>query len=208
MKNIQKGFGTVAVILSIGLTVALAVTGWLAYRAHHNRANHTSASASMQPNQSATTTSTPNQVSPQSFVQNVLAAVASDDDAKLSPYLSPAFTDFRQKNLEVKPCNGDATNPNFTSPKVLALFCGSLLQPAELHSVTPTVSDFRFKDGQIGKSVDYVINQTTGESGATYYTFKLLPRGASWQLNDYGDEFVDTHSAVPNPLLGIREMTE
>lgn len=143
-------------------------------------------------------TATTTQQTPQVFVKKVLNSLATNGETQLTSYMTPVFKDFRAGGLATYPCAGKT----ITNPSVL--FCGSLLNPADLIELTPTVTDFTFKDGQKGKSVDYQIQQKSGDTGTTYYTFKLIPQGSGWQLNDYNDFFVSTGSTPP-PLLGIRE---
>lgn len=201
MKKLNnKGFGILGILLVI---IVLAAAGGVgAYVWHKNHKAKTTANST---SSSSLTRKNDQQLAPKDFVINVLAAVTTGNEKQLEQYLSPQFKTFRQSNLANSPCNGSTTNQNYPKTKPLALFCGSLLDPNNLAGLTPAITDYTFKDGQKGKSVDYSVSQTTGDPGTTDYTFKLLSDGKSWQLHDYGDSFVPSGTPAPNPLLGERE---
>jgi len=201
----QSGFAALEAVLILVIIGILGFTGWFVWQAKNN------ADKSLLPNNSTTpvikkkaTTSPskaqPNvQTSPTEFVDSLLGILANGNEASLNAGLTQSFVSYRTSNLAHLSCAGKTiTNP-------MVLFCGSLLDPSHVKTLRPAVTDYSFKDGTKGKSVTYQETQTSGDTGTTYYSFKLVPVGSSWQLNDYVDLFVPTGSSVPNPLLGIQE---
>jgi len=202
LKKNQTGFSAVEALLIIIVLGIIGFTGWYVLHAKQNANKNltvSSASTPISKKQTSPSSTPSSQMQPTDFVKSLLSVLANGNEASLAPDLTQSFTAFRAANLAAAPCKGKSiTNP-------MVLFCGSLLNPSTITSLTPTVSDYTFKNGQKGKSVTYQQAQTTGDKGVTYYTFKLVSVKTSWQLNDYNDLFVGAGSTVPSPLLGLEE---
>jgi len=205
-KRYQAGISAVETLLVVLVVVMLSVTGLVLYQRHKdsNARNNTATSPSQTASQQKSNTTTKSnalaQVTPTAFVSGLLRPLTSGDESQLEQLLTPAFKSFRQQRLAAGPCN---------YPPKQSLVCDSLLEASTgngLTSLSPTITDFTFKNGQKGKRVTYQLIRGGSGPGTTYFTFYLLPRNNSWLLNDYMDVFVpQVNASAYSPLPGEME---
>jgi hypothetical protein len=209
----QKGFGIVEGLLIFVAVALIAGTGYYVYKqSQNNDKAQSSVEVAVKEKPDTTMPSSNYQQTPQNFIKELLSAVGAGNESQLEKYLSPQYKTFRDNQLSKNGSTPDCKtyyNKNAgTNTKVLALFCGSLLiDPAHISTLNPTVTDFTFKDGKKGKSVEYK-EANKGEAGTNYFSFKLIANKHSWLLHDYNDLFVPANDTTKVSNQGLRELTQ
>ena len=213
MKKKRSGFSAIAVVLVLAVLGLVGFVGWYVWHTKDTVDKNSSESTTTQPAKTAKT-NTDSSITPTEFINQLLPVIAEGNNAKLEAYLTPVDKQFREQNLtqqeaEMPHCKKYYNCNAGKSTRVLALISSSLLtDPASLEFVTPTITDYTFKDGQKGKSIVYKEVQTEGDAGTTFYIFNVVPSGNSWLLNDYTDFFSSVAAGQKlTSNAGLRELT-
>lgn len=181
MKRNENGFSAVEGLLIVIIIGIIGFVGWYVW--HSKQTTDKSATNSSSSTPAATNTSkTTSAQTPQAFVAQFLKDYKAADKTKVNAAVTAALSTKYGGDDFYGKCSGDEG-------------CNSILKDVDLGTTTPVVTDYTAKNGDKGKQLVYSVTTTVnGAKSVNEYTYRLISKGTSWQLDDFDWQFKDSAS--------------